>query len=150
MKHHGEFKDIESEKIEKALLKTNRQYFVGSLKLPQIIKHIDEEDLEIGITNYKEETAEDPHWHPTQKEYQYMLSGETTYIDAITMEAVTYKEGDFYAIYPEICYKQHSLPGTRILFIKTPSINDKVVCYKCSKEDCPSRIEEYKTGCTIE
>jgi hypothetical protein len=48
------------------------------------------------------------------------------YANVITGEKYEYKEVDFYAIYPEICYDQVSDAGTKILFIKTPSVNDKV------------------------
>ncbi len=143
MKNNGNFKDIDGRIIEKALNESNRQYFVGSLQLPQILEHIDSKDIEIGITDYKNATYENPHWHMTQKEYQYVLSGETTYTNSITNKKYTYKKGDFYAIYPEICYEQLSISGTRILFIKYPAINDKIVCSGCDKVNCPKRLQPY-------
>lgn len=144
MNHNGKFKDIKKEFIEKAFKETDRQYFVGNLGLPQILDHIDEKDIEIGITSYDSETYEKPHWHPVQKEFQYMLSGETTYKDVLTGEEITYNKGDFYSIYPEICYEQWSKPSTSILFIKVPAINDKMVCKHCDKGNCPSRLEQFE------
>ena len=127
MKNNGKFISINNQSINEALEKTSRQYLVGNLKLPQLIQHIDESDLEIGISYYKEDNSyESAHWHPVQKEFQYVLSGRTVYTNAVTGEKYEYKEGDFYAIYPEICYKQVSDAGTKILFIKTPSVDDKV------------------------
>jgi quercetin dioxygenase-like cupin family protein len=127
LKNNGKFIGINNQSINEALEKTSRQYLVGNLKLPQLIQHIDESDLEIGISYYKEENSyESAHWHPVQKEFQYVLSGRTVYTNVVTGEKYEYKEGDFYAIYPEICYDQVSDAGTKILFIKTPSVNDKV------------------------
>jgi 8-oxo-dGTP diphosphatase len=127
MKNNGTFISIKRNHIEDALAKTSRQYFVGKLQLPQIIEHIADEDVEIGISYYKEDNSREPaHWHPIQKEFQYVISGRTVYKNVVTGETYEYKAGDFYAIYPEICYEQVSDAGTKILFIKTPSINDKV------------------------
>jgi 8-oxo-dGTP diphosphatase len=127
LKNNGKFISINKQSINEALEKTSRQYLVGNLKLPQLIQHIDESDLEIGISYYKKDNSyESAHWHPFQKEFQYVLSGRTVYTNVITGEKYEYKEGDFYAIYPEICYEQVSDAGTKILFIKTPSVNDKV------------------------
>lgn len=127
MRNNGKFIKISQDEIEHALQTTSRQYFVGDLKLPQIIQHIHDPDIEIGISSYESaDTEESAHWHPIQKEFQYVLSGRTVYTNVVTGEKYEYKAGDFYAIYPEICYKQVSEQGTRILFIKIPSINDKV------------------------
>lgn len=127
MKNNGKFIKISQDEIEKALQTTSRQYFVGNLKLPQIINHIHDPDIEIGISSYLHDDTEEPaHWHPVQKEFQYVLTGRTVYTNVITGETYEYKAGDFYAIYPEICYKQVSEKGTKILFIKIPSIHDKV------------------------
>jgi uncharacterized cupin superfamily protein len=127
LKNNGKFLSIDRDRIEEALTKTSRQYFVGNLKLPQMIEHIADDDVEIGISYYKENNShEAAHWHPIQKEFHYMISGRTIYTNVVTGETYEYKAGDFYAIYPEICYKQVSDAGTKILFIKTPSINDKV------------------------
>ena len=96
------FKKLTAADIKDALKNTTRQYLVGHLKLPQELDHIDDTNIEIGVTDYKEYTIEAPHWHKVAYEYQYMISGETK-------------------------YAQKSLGGTAILFIKTPPGNDKVV-----------------------
>jgi quercetin dioxygenase-like cupin family protein len=121
------FRKLTSESIQTALQDNTRQYLVGKLKLPQALDHIGDENIEIGVTDYKEYTAEAPHWHKVAYEYQYMLSGETKYMDVDTGEETYYKAGDFYRIDPDTKYAQKSLGGTTILFIKTPPGNDKVV-----------------------
>ncbi|NLP16025.1 MAG: cupin domain-containing protein [Clostridiales bacterium] len=127
------FKLLLKEDIEKSLNGVSRQYLVGHLKKPQKLLHIDDENVEIGITKYTERTDEPPHYHTIATEYQYMLSGTTTYYNLDTGEEATYKQGDFYVIYPNTKYAQKSSPDTAILFIKIPSVNDKQTC-NLSKE----------------
>ena len=122
--------------IGKALLDSRRQYLVGRLGLPQILEHIDDPDVEIGISQYDEEKYEAPHWHPIQTEYNYLLAGSTTYTEIISGDAYHFSAGDFYAISPETCYEQTVKPGTKILFIKKPSINDKITCDNCLEKMC--------------
>lgn len=121
------FKKLTATAIKDALIGTTRQYLVGNLKLPQELGHIDDTNIEIGITDYKEYSIEAPHWHKVAYEYQYMISGETKYLDVDTGTETCYSTGDFYRIDPETKYAQKSLGGTTILFIKTPPGNDKVV-----------------------
>lgn len=112
--------------IEKSLEGNNRQYIVGNLKKPQKLTYLPTDELEIGITDYDEYTTEEPHYHTTVTEYQYMLEGRTKYLDVSSGKEFTFEKGDFYAIETNTVYAQKSYPGTRILFIKSVSINDKV------------------------
>ena len=99
----------------------------GNLKRPQDLPFITDENLEIGITDYNEYTTEPVHYHTEATEYQYMISGWTEYMDVNTGEIYEFKKGDFYCIKKNTVYAQKSKRGTRILFIKVPSINDKNV-----------------------
>jgi len=143
MKSNGEFVGISGEEIEAVLERHVRQYLVGNLKRPQELAFVSDDRLEIGITSYREPTAEAPHWHSLQREYQYVVCGTTRYREVIGGAEHVYKAGDFYAILPEICYTQDSVPGTTILFIKHPSIDDKVSCRHCDRENCPGRGEPF-------
>ena len=66
-----------------------------------------------------------------------MLSGWTQYIDTVTEETHDFRQGDFYAILPETSYAEKSKSGTKILFVKVPSINDK------QTEDVTERVQEW-------
>ena len=121
------FQKLNAEEIRTALQGNTRQYLVGQLKLPQSLSHIDDGNIEIGITDYKEYTSEPPHSHKVAFEYQYMISGETKYLDIDTNEETYYTAGDFYRIEPGTKYAQKALGGTTILFVKTPPGNDKIV-----------------------
>ena len=123
----GKFIKIQKEQIEEALKDISRQYFVGNLKKKQKIEHINHSGLEIGLTEYKEYTTEDPHFHDIAMEFQYMISGWTKYLDVSTNVEYEFKSGDFFAIEKGTIYTQKSKKGTKILFIKVPSINDKQI-----------------------
>ena len=116
---------IRNPEIEKTLESTTRQYFAGNLSRPQELPFIRDERLEIGISSYPDYTYEPAHRHSTATEYQYIISGWTEYMDTDTGEIYTFRKGDFYTILPGTSYAQKVKAGTAILFIKTPSVNDK-------------------------
>ncbi|WP_394237699.1 cupin domain-containing protein [Niallia oryzisoli] len=119
-------KIIRSEQIERALQTTTRQYLVGNLSRPQELEHIADDKIEVGITSYDEFNSEFPHYHTQAYEYQYIISGETEYLDIETGQTYSFTKGDFYVTPPGIKYAQRSQPGTAIFFFKTPPGNDKV------------------------
>lgn len=118
---------ISNQDIENVFKGVSRQYLAGNLKRPQELEFIRDKHLEIGITDYDTYTTEPVHYHTEAVEYQYMLSGWTMYINVSTGEEFEFKKGDFYCIEKNTTYAQKSKKGTRILFIKSPSINDKHV-----------------------
>ena len=123
----GRFIKIENDAMARALSETTRQYYVGNLSKPQRIEFVRDERLEIGISSYEKHGFEPAHRHVTATEYQYVISGWTEYMDTDTGEIVEFRAGDFYAIFPGTAYAQKVKEGTVILFIKTPSINDKQI-----------------------
>ncbi|MBY6199131.1 NUDIX domain-containing protein [Vibrio hangzhouensis] len=120
------FKILRNIDIESTLSQSSRQYLTGRLGRPQLLEHIDDEKIEIGITDYSTATSEAPHTHSQAYEYQLMLSGHTRYLDIDSNTEFEFKKGDFYVISPGVRYAQKSKQGTRILFIKVPPGNDKI------------------------
>jgi quercetin dioxygenase-like cupin family protein len=143
MKGDGKFVVVLGQRIGEVLEHSLRQYLAGNLKKPQELQHIADDRIEIGLTRYDAATVELPHWHLTQREYQYMISGRTVYQEVLTGRIHEYRRGDFFGILPEICYTQDSDPDTTILFIKHPAVDDKIVCRHCRQTDCPARIEPF-------
>jgi len=123
----GSFVVIKNKAIEDVLKCVSRQYLAGNLQMKQELGFVRDEHLEIGITDYNAYTTEVVHYHTEAVEYQYMLSGWTKYLNVSTDEEFEFKKGDFYCIEKNTTYAQKSKKGTRILFIKAPSINDKHV-----------------------
>lgn len=121
------FIKITDSEINKSLEGVTRQYIVGNLQKPQKLKFLRREDIEIGITSYDEYNEEQPHYHTIVTEFQYMVDGWTKYKNLDTGEVFEFKKGDFYAIETGTKYAQKSKKGTKILFVKVPSANDKKV-----------------------
>lgn len=67
-------------------LKMRRQYFVGNLKKPQHIPFVKSDNAEMGLTAYDKFTGEPAHRHSVAKEYAYVISGRTQYMDLDTRE----------------------------------------------------------------
>ncbi len=118
---------IEKEKIDQALSKNHRQYLVGNLQFPQELLHIQDNNIEIGITRFSEYAFEKPHYHPDVTEYQLLLSGSAKYVDVEANKEYFIQEGDVFVIRPGTTYIQKSPQNTTILFFKHPGINDKII-----------------------
>lgn len=120
---------IRSKDIENAFLKEYRHYLTGHLSRPQMqLKHI-EDDIEVGMSNYESFTADKPHMHPVATDHGYVLKGavKVRSFEPAGMEEMEYREGDFFVIRPGIKHATKNAAGTRVLFIKSPGINDKTV-----------------------
>ena len=112
--------------IENALKNEYRQYLTGRLQKPQpFLEHIGD-DIEVGISDYRQFTADTPHVHPVCTEHGYVLKGKlkVLLLDGSGTE-YEFREGDYFVTRPGTPYASKSEAGTRILFIKHPSENDK-------------------------
>lgn len=116
---------INGNDIQAALKKQECVYLCGDLKLPQVLKEIKDDKIEIGYCSYEKYEAKLPHFHPLVTEYQYLLKGECKYLDLTDGVEYNVKEGDFYIIRPNTRYIQKVKPNTEILFVKAPGMNDK-------------------------
>lgn len=119
------FMTIKAEEIAEAFETERRQYFVGNLKRPQHIPFVKSETTEMGLTAYDKFTGEPAHRHSVAKEYAYIISGRTQYMDLDTREIYEYHAGDFFVTFPGTTYVQKAEAGTKMIFVKEPSINDK-------------------------
>ena len=119
-------KIFRKKEITNATEKEYRQYFAGHLKNPQLLEHIDD-DVEIGFSNYQKFTADKPHLHPECSEYCYIVSGCSKILMLETNEEFVLNEGDLMHISKNSPYASKHKAGTKVLFIKNPSINDKTL-----------------------
>lgn len=119
---------IRNAELNSALEKEYRQYLAGHLQHPQEhLQHIDD-DIEIGVSYYKTFTADKPHIHPSCTEHSLVLQGclRMRLLDG-SREEYEFREGDFFILRPGVPYAAKNASDTRILFIKSPGVNDKVV-----------------------
>ena len=118
---------IRKDQIDQAHKEHYRQYLTGHLKNPQPeLAHIDD-DIEVGISDYEEFTADTPHVHPVCTEHAYVLQGELKMRLLETGEEIHLRQGDFLVLRPGTPYATKNAPHTKILFIKHPATNDKTV-----------------------
>lgn len=119
---------IRKEELDKALKHEYRQYLAGKLMREQkYLRHIDD-DIEIGVSYYEEFTADKPHMHPVATEHGYILQGSMRMriLDGSNNE-FQFLAGDFFVLRPGVAYATKNAADTKILFIKSPGINDKTV-----------------------
>jgi len=120
-------KTIRREQLEGALEHEYRQYLTGHLSRPQsYLEHI-EDDTEIGMSYYREFTADTPHIHPVCTEYAYILEGCVRVRLLTTGEEIELNQGDFSVLPHGTPYATKNAEGTRVLFIKVPGVNDKTL-----------------------
>lgn len=118
---------LRSDEINEATDKSYRQYFCGNLSRPQILSHIQTEDLEIGTSNYHTFTSDAPHYHTETSDMIYVLDGEYHIMIVNTKEVVILKAGDFISIPVNCPYASKAKANTRTLFVKRTKCYDKVV-----------------------
>lgn len=119
---------IDKGTIDNALSIEYRQYLTGHLSRPQpFLKHIDDE-IEIGISYYKEFTSDVPHIHPICTEHTYVLDGtiKILLLDG-SKEEHEIHAGDFFVIRPGIPYATKNAQDTKVIFVKSPGIDDKTL-----------------------
>ena len=129
---------IRNEATEAALQDNGRVYLCGNLALPNGVDHICTDGYEIGISYYADFSADKPHYHASNTEYNYVLEGEIKILLIRDNKEIHLRKGDLFVLSPNEPYVGKCLPGTRVLFSKVPGGNDK--------EDLPL-TEELQAWC---
>lgn len=111
--------------IKKALTSVNRVYLCGDLKQPQDLKWIYDSKNELGISDYKQFTADKPHYHSTATEYNYIIAGKSKFFLLDEKKEFILESGSLLVLPPMTRYASKHLGGTKILFFKSPGGNDK-------------------------
>ena len=118
---------LRSDEIQQATNKSYRQYFCGNLQRPQLLNYLQTESLEVGVSDYFEFTADEPHFHKFTPDMIYILQGE--YHIMLLNEnpsPIILKNGDFVSVPAGVAYASKAKAGTKTLFIKQIKENDKV------------------------
>lgn len=123
---NASFEHISRQSIDSALDKKYRQYLVGHLLKDREEFNFIEDDIEVGISYYREFTADKPHFHTRCTSHSYVLTGNLRVKLLDTGEEHELGEGDFFTIRPKTPYAVKNAAGTKVLFIKAPAGNDKV------------------------
>ena len=116
---------LREQEINEALDKEYRQYFIGNLARPQVLDHLNQGDLEIGTSIYKEAKADKPHKHSKTSEILYILQGNYRVFNITEKKEYVLNRGDFFVLPPDTPYASKAKANTKVLFVKTGG-NDKI------------------------
>ena len=118
---------VKGTEVNDFLDSTKRVYLCGKLSTPDLASHCHTGGLEIGISKYKEYTAELPHYHSWNYEYNYIICGSVKVFVFSENKEYWLHEKDLFVISPMMGYVTKSSPNTEVLFVKDPGGNDKVL-----------------------
>lgn len=118
---------IDGSAIHYALTQTYRVYLCGDLKRPQELTWIHDPNNEVGISLYKNFTADAPHFHLRATEYNFIISGRSKILLLDEQKELVLDEGSLFALPPMTRYASKHQAGTKILFFKSPGGNDKQI-----------------------
>ena len=116
---------ISGDTIFDALSRSYRVYLCGDLKQPQDMRWIHDDKNEVGISQYKDFTADKPHYHSAATEYNFVLSGCSKVFLPAEGKEYTFEAGSLFIFPPMTEYASKHMGGTTILFFKSPGGNDK-------------------------
>ena len=86
---------------------------------------IHDEANEIGVSHYKQFTADRPHYHTSATEYNYIISGSSKFFLIDVGKQILLEAGSLLRLPPMTKYASKHLENTKILFFKSPGGNDK-------------------------
>lgn len=119
---------LSGSQINDALKLQYRVYLCGDKSMIQpSLEYIPDEQLEVGISDYQEYTADKPHYHAQNTEYNYVVCGCTKVIDLDTGEELQYEAGSLFVLAPNTRYASKHIAGTKMFFVKCPKGNDKII-----------------------
>ena len=131
-------KSIKGEIIDAALNDSLRVYLCGNLTRAEKITHIPTSGLEIAISRYKEYTAEKPHYHQFNDEYNYVAVGEVKIYIVGKRKEYHFRQHDLFMIEPNETYVSKAKKGTEVFVVKSPGGNDKVLL-----NDVPDYVNQW-------
>lgn len=111
--------------IQEALETAYRVYLCGDLRLPQNLQWIYDEKNELGMSYYKAFTADEPHYHTTATEYNYVIKGASKVLLIDEGQEYLLEAGSLFVLPPMTKYASKHLEDTKIFFFKSPGGNDK-------------------------
>jgi mannose-6-phosphate isomerase-like protein (cupin superfamily) len=118
-------------------------FLVGDLQLPCPHPFFRDARVEVIACQYAAGGHGRFHWHPAITEYEMVLEGQVSYVDAATGQARIYRAGDFATVPAGVCVKRLIDEPCRTLAIKVPSGNEKIHCRECARE-CEQRVESFE------
>ncbi len=117
-------------------------FLAGDLKKPTPHPFFRDNRLEIIACSYNAGDNGLFHWHPLVTEYEYILEGKLSYIEASTGAVHQLKAGDLGHVPVGVCVGRVVEEPCRTLAIKVPSLDEKIHCRQCGRV-CLCRQEAF-------
>lgn len=118
---------IKNMDIQNALDLSGRVYLCGNLKNENGVDHLQTDGHEIGISEYSKYTFEKAHVHTFNREYNYVVEGNIKIFLLNEEKEYHFQKGDFFMINMNEPYVGKCMQGTKIIFLKLPGGNDKIL-----------------------
>ena len=118
---------LSAEMIEDSLEGNFRQYIQGDLEEEQKLPFVYNTNSEIGISYYRDFFHDDPHYHDIITETNYVLEGKVCIRIIDSNEDFVVEKGGIFSVPPRVTHILKGVPGTKIIFFKDHSLNDKRV-----------------------
>ena len=120
-------KIVRGSSIDKALEKAVRVYMCGNLQQDEEINFIPTSGLEIALSKYDLFTAEKPHYHSFNHEYNFVIEGEVKVFSISENKVYHLRRHDLFLVEPNQPYVSKAKAGTEVVVVKSPGGNDKVM-----------------------
>jgi len=117
-------------------------FLAGDLRLPNPHPFFRDPRVEIIACKYDAGDGGRYHWHALVTEYEFVLEGSVSYMEAATGALHRYEAGDLTLIPAGVCVRRIVDQPCRTLALKIPSSAEKIHCRECRRK-CPSRQEPY-------
>jgi hypothetical protein len=115
-------------------------FLVGDLRRPNPHPFFRDPRVEIIACKYEAGDAGLYHWHADVTEYELVLEGSVSYVEAASGALHRYGPGDLTLVPAGVCVRRMVDQPCRTLALKIPSSAEKIHCRECHRE-CPSRQE---------
>ena len=96
-------------------------YLCGDLKKPQDLQRIHDDRNELGLSYYKQFTADQPHYHTTATEYNYVISGKSKIYLIDEKKELLLETGLVFVLPPMTKYASKHFDNTTIIFFNPPA-----------------------------
>jgi LSD1 subclass zinc finger protein len=117
-------------------------FLAGDLRQPNPHPFFRDSRVEIIACKYDAGDGGRYHWHEVVTEYEYVLEGSVSYVEAATGVLQRFEPGDLTFIPAGVCVRRIVDQPCRTLALKIPSSAEKIHCAQCTRK-CPSRQELY-------
>ena len=118
-------------------------FLAGDLRLPNPHPFFRDPRVEIIACKYGAGDGGRFHWHAVVTEYEYVLEGSVSYVEAATGLLQRFGPGDLTLIPAGVCVRRIVDEPCRTLALKLPSSAEKIHCRDCGRQ-CPSRQEPFE------